>query len=88
MLCSAICDGDSVSQKTSSMFNKEGDTVTFDSFYSTASSDYYLFWYRHSPDKQPEFIVRRNSWSESQQTGTGFGNRFSAQLHKSNSYTS
>uniref|UniRef100_A0A4W3GEJ3 Ig-like domain-containing protein n=1 Tax=Callorhinchus milii TaxID=7868 RepID=A0A4W3GEJ3_CALMI len=64
------------------------ETASFECTYSTTLSDYDLSWYRHYPDKQPEYIVRRYSGNENQYRGTGFGNRFSAQLHKSISSTS
>uniref|UniRef100_A0A4W3IEH6 Ig-like domain-containing protein n=1 Tax=Callorhinchus milii TaxID=7868 RepID=A0A4W3IEH6_CALMI len=86
LLCSSLfntefCDGDSVTQKAATMVKKERETVILQCTYLTTESDYLLHWYRHYAGKQPEFIIWRYS-------GIGFGNRFSAQLHKSNSSTS
>uniref|UniRef100_A0A4W3H0G0 Ig-like domain-containing protein n=1 Tax=Callorhinchus milii TaxID=7868 RepID=A0A4W3H0G0_CALMI len=79
-----LTQGDSVTQKVASLIGKEGGSVTMECHYDTY---YYLYCYRHYPDKQPEFIIWRYS-GDNQGKGTGFGNRFSAQLQTSNSSTS
>uniref|UniRef100_A0A4W3J231 Ig-like domain-containing protein n=1 Tax=Callorhinchus milii TaxID=7868 RepID=A0A4W3J231_CALMI len=66
----------------------EGESVTFECSYSTTESYFYLFWYRHYKEKQPEFIISRYSHSDNPDKGKGFENRFSAELQKSNSFTS
>uniref|UniRef100_A0A4W3IFN7 Ig-like domain-containing protein n=1 Tax=Callorhinchus milii TaxID=7868 RepID=A0A4W3IFN7_CALMI len=73
---------------SATMVNKEGEIAILQCTYSTTESDYYLYWYRHYPDKQPEFIIWRYSGNDNQVKGIGFGNHFSAQLQKSNSSTS
>uniref|UniRef100_A0A4W3GMA8 Ig-like domain-containing protein n=1 Tax=Callorhinchus milii TaxID=7868 RepID=A0A4W3GMA8_CALMI len=85
---SELCVGDSVSQKAARMVKKEGEIAILQCTYSTTESYYYLYWYRHYPDKQPEFIIWRYSGNDDQVKGIGFGNRFSAQLQTSNSSTS
>uniref|UniRef100_A0A4W3IXC2 Ig-like domain-containing protein n=1 Tax=Callorhinchus milii TaxID=7868 RepID=A0A4W3IXC2_CALMI len=87
-LTNYLCVGDSLSQKSATMVQKERETVTLQCTYSTTQSAYGLLWYRDDQDKQPEFIVRRDTWNDSHVTGTGFGNRFYAKLHKSISTTS
>uniref|UniRef100_A0A4W3GI34 Ig-like domain-containing protein n=1 Tax=Callorhinchus milii TaxID=7868 RepID=A0A4W3GI34_CALMI len=87
MFITELCDVDSVSQKAATMVKKEGETAILQCTYSTTESDYNLYWYRHYPDKQPEFIIWIYS-GDNQGKGTGFGNRFSAQLQTSNSSTS
>uniref|UniRef100_A0A4W3IBB4 Ig-like domain-containing protein n=1 Tax=Callorhinchus milii TaxID=7868 RepID=A0A4W3IBB4_CALMI len=93
LLCSSLfntgfCDGDSVTQKAATMVKKERETVILQCTYFTTENDYVLHWYRHYRGKQREFIIWRYSGSELEEKGVGFGNRFSAQLHKSNSSTS
>uniref|UniRef100_A0A4W3GRB7 Immunoglobulin V-set domain-containing protein n=1 Tax=Callorhinchus milii TaxID=7868 RepID=A0A4W3GRB7_CALMI len=88
MFITELCDGDSVSQKAANMIKKEGEIAMLQCTYSTTESDCFLYWYRHYPDKQPEFIIRRYSGNDNQVKGIGFGNRFTAQLQKSNSTTS
>uniref|UniRef100_A0A4W3GRH3 Ig-like domain-containing protein n=1 Tax=Callorhinchus milii TaxID=7868 RepID=A0A4W3GRH3_CALMI len=93
ILCSSIfiadlCDGNSVSQKAVTMVKKEGEIVILQCTYSTTGSYYYLYWFRHYSDKQPEFIIWKYSGSDNQDKGIGFGNRFTAHLQKSNSFIS
>uniref|UniRef100_A0A4W3HY18 Ig-like domain-containing protein n=1 Tax=Callorhinchus milii TaxID=7868 RepID=A0A4W3HY18_CALMI len=67
---------------------KEGDHVILRCNYSTTESSNYLYWYRHSIDKQPAYTVEMYSSNENPVKATGFGNRISAQLQKFSSSTS
>uniref|UniRef100_A0A4W3H3S9 Immunoglobulin V-set domain-containing protein n=1 Tax=Callorhinchus milii TaxID=7868 RepID=A0A4W3H3S9_CALMI len=78
----------SVFLKHATVVKKEGETVTVEFTYPTTGGPYYLFWYRHYPYKQPEFIRRYFSGSDSPFKGKGFENRFNAQLQNSKSMTS
>uniref|UniRef100_A0A4W3GIA8 Ig-like domain-containing protein n=1 Tax=Callorhinchus milii TaxID=7868 RepID=A0A4W3GIA8_CALMI len=82
-----LCGGDSVSQKDALILKKDGETVTFECSYSTTERHYYLFWYRHYPGKQPEFILRRDSYYNQERIGEGIGIRFSSRLLTSQSAT-
>uniref|UniRef100_A0A4W3IEJ6 Ig-like domain-containing protein n=1 Tax=Callorhinchus milii TaxID=7868 RepID=A0A4W3IEJ6_CALMI len=75
-------------QEATTMVKNEGETVLLQCTYSTTASYYYLQWYRHYPGKQPEYAIGRYSADQNQYRGTGFGNRFFAQLQESNSFTS
>uniref|UniRef100_A0A4W3GU56 Ig-like domain-containing protein n=1 Tax=Callorhinchus milii TaxID=7868 RepID=A0A4W3GU56_CALMI len=87
MFITEICDGDSVSQKAATTVKIEGQSEVIECTYSTTVGYYYLFWYRHYPDQQPEFIFRSYSNRDNPVKGPGFGNRFTAVLHKSISFT-
>uniref|UniRef100_A0A4W3IAD2 Ig-like domain-containing protein n=1 Tax=Callorhinchus milii TaxID=7868 RepID=A0A4W3IAD2_CALMI len=78
----------SKNNSAATMVKKEGDIAILQCTYSTTESDYILYWYRHYPDKTPEFMIRRYSGNDIQNKGTGFGIRFSAQLQTSNSFAS
>uniref|UniRef100_A0A4W3GHC4 Ig-like domain-containing protein n=1 Tax=Callorhinchus milii TaxID=7868 RepID=A0A4W3GHC4_CALMI len=65
----------------------EGQSEVIECTYSTTVGYYYLFWYRHYPDQQPEFIFRSYSNRDNPVKGPGFGNRFTAELHKSIPFT-
>uniref|UniRef100_A0A4W3GJC0 Immunoglobulin V-set domain-containing protein n=1 Tax=Callorhinchus milii TaxID=7868 RepID=A0A4W3GJC0_CALMI len=85
---SALTLEDSLTQSVPSVTEAEGAKVTLDSNYATSLSSYCLYWYRQLSERQPEYILVRCTSSFENKARTGFGNSFSAQLQKSNSFTS
>uniref|UniRef100_A0A4W3GIC0 Ig-like domain-containing protein n=1 Tax=Callorhinchus milii TaxID=7868 RepID=A0A4W3GIC0_CALMI len=52
------CGGDSVTQLESSSTVNEGEDVTLQCNYTaTSTTTPYLFWYRHYPNRAPEYIL-------------------------------
>uniref|UniRef100_A0A4W3IY66 Ig-like domain-containing protein n=1 Tax=Callorhinchus milii TaxID=7868 RepID=A0A4W3IY66_CALMI len=61
----------------------EGQNVTLNCSYSTKVT---AFWYMQNPDGALQYLY--SSGNDDPVKGAGFGNRFSAQVQKSNSTTS
>ncbi|EMP42110.1 Ig lambda chain V-I region BL2 [Chelonia mydas] len=54
--------GDSVQSKESQVSGVEGASVTFSCSYKTTdTSGVYLSWYRQSPNRAPQYILRRGT---------------------------
>ncbi|CAM4553374.1 unnamed protein product, partial [Lepidochelys kempii] len=54
--------GDSVQSKESQVSGVEGGSVTFSCSYNTSDfSGVYLSWYRQSPNRAPQYILRRGT---------------------------
>ncbi|CAM2095090.1 unnamed protein product [Caretta caretta] len=60
LFCAAL--GDSVQSKESQVSGVEGGSVTFSCSYKTTdTSGVYLYWYRQSPNRAPQYILRRGT---------------------------
>ncbi|KYO48221.1 hypothetical protein Y1Q_0010600 [Alligator mississippiensis] len=59
-MCSGAVRGDSIEPEGTQVTAAEGDNVTLRCNYKTSNTyAYYLYWYRHYPDRALQFIVYR-----------------------------
>ncbi|CAM5154480.1 unnamed protein product [Eretmochelys imbricata] len=85
-LCPGAALGDSVQSKESQVSGVEGGSVTFSCSYKTTdSSGVSLSWYRQSPNRAPQYILRRGTkLYSSDSENAGFAQqRFSSQADDS-----
>ncbi|MBN3311568.1 TVA1 protein, partial [Atractosteus spatula] len=63
---SDICFGDSITPISSEVQAEEGQAVTLICNYNTTSTGtQYLFWYRQSPNRSPEYLIQTDTYSGS-----------------------
>ncbi len=75
-----MCWGqDRVEQPPGEITAKEANQITLMCNYTTKTTDVYLFWYKHLPNKSPTFILNKYTFSEGT-TEPDFKKRFSAKL--------
>ncbi|CAH2294582.1 tripartite motif-containing 7-like [Pelobates cultripes] len=74
--------GDSIQPKYSQLSVEEGITVTLTCSYMTSNTySYYLYWYRHYPNKALDYILRKtNKGSESTSMAPFAMERFTIQV--------
>ncbi|CAH2294567.1 T-cell receptor alpha chain V region CTL-F3, partial [Pelobates cultripes] len=75
----SLSRGDSVHQATSSKMAEDGDEITLNCTYATASSSPYLHWYIQQPGERPRFILLRDRYSKVE---TEPGTRYASKLDK------
>uniref|UniRef100_A0A4W3GWH9 Ig-like domain-containing protein n=1 Tax=Callorhinchus milii TaxID=7868 RepID=A0A4W3GWH9_CALMI len=74
---------DSVTQLQSAVTVNEGEVVYLQCNYTAAStSDPYLFWYRHYPNKAPEYILRTDTSNKFPDHADFAKGRFSTNVSK------
>uniref|UniRef100_A0A8C3SD97 Ig-like domain-containing protein n=1 Tax=Chelydra serpentina TaxID=8475 RepID=A0A8C3SD97_CHESE len=78
--------GDSVQSKESQVSGVEGGSETFRCSYNTTdSSGVYLYWYRQSPNRAPQYVLRRGTklYASVRETADFAQERFSSQANDS-----
>ncbi|GCB85625.1 hypothetical protein scyTo_0026284, partial [Scyliorhinus torazame] len=76
-----LSDGDSVTQRESSLTQTEREDVTLSCTYTDDAL--YLFWYRQYPDREPEFAVRRHTGGGAELKADFAQDRFSDTVQQS-----
>ncbi|XP_069041628.1 uncharacterized protein [Lepisosteus oculatus] len=71
-----MCDasfGDSVHPLSNEVYSEDGQAVTLMCNYSTSTTaTHYLFWYRQSPNGNPEYLIHTDSYQGTKRT-EGYG---------------
>ncbi|MEE6508804.1 hypothetical protein FKM82_023002, partial [Ascaphus truei] len=74
--------GDSVEPKESKMFIEEGMNFTFSCSSSTSyATTFYLYWYRHYPNRGPEYILHKANKGTASESPTFTKGRFISEVN-------
>ncbi len=66
VLLTGLVAGDSIEpDKGTEKTSKEGETVKLSCSYSTSSAGVFLYWYRQYPNREPQYLLRKNAQSTS-----------------------
>uniref|UniRef100_A0A673I943 T-cell receptor alpha/delta variable 31.0 n=1 Tax=Sinocyclocheilus rhinocerous TaxID=307959 RepID=A0A673I943_9TELE len=75
---------DTVDQPHKHVIKFEGESVTLDCKYTTASTSQELFWYIQRTEESPKLVLQRNSYGGGS-NGTEFQERFYSEVKPSKS---